>query len=101
MNRYPVPNSVIILTETDAVKQLQTLGDQLRLDTTTRLFSKCIRCNVALAAIADKTTIRDRVNANVYSRHERFFTCPSCGTVFWRGSHVRNTCAKLGTHCPP
>jgi uncharacterized protein with PIN domain len=24
-----------------------------------------------------------------------FYTCPQCGTVFWKGSHVRNTCRKL------
>lgn len=90
----------IILADSNPVKQLQTLAELLHLDKTARLFSKCIRCNVALVAVARKDTIRDKIHPNVYSRHERFFTCPSCGAIFWHGSHVRNTCAKMGIPRP-
>jgi uncharacterized protein with PIN domain len=41
-----------------------------------------------------------RVVEAVRARHRLFFTCPSCGTVFWRGSHVENTCRKLGLEPP-
>jgi hypothetical protein len=60
------------------------------------LFTQCIKCNLPLAPVAEKSAIRERVHPNVYARHAAFFTCPGCGTVFWKGSHVRNTCRKLG-----
>jgi len=66
----------------------------------TGLFSRCIRCNVELGAVKDKQAVAERVHPNVLSRHERFFACPRCGTIFWHGSHVANTCRKLGLPPP-
>jgi uncharacterized protein with PIN domain len=92
---YPVPREAILLESPDPLRQLQSVTSACGLDLQAALFTHCIRCNVALAAVSEKAAIRDRVHPNVYARHERFFTCPRCGTVFWRGSHVRNTCRKL------
>ena len=94
-HQYPMPDRMILLAETDPVSQLKVVVTKLGLDEKTWLFSRCIRCNVELAQIADKKTIESRVHPNVYVRHDRFYTCPSCGTVFWKGSHVTNTCEKL------
>lgn len=98
--QYPAPASMIVLSETDPVRQLEALVSTLRLDLRTGLFSKCIRCNVPLAEIPDKRAIEHKVHPNVYRSFERFYTCPSCETVFWKGSHVRNTCRKLGLEGP-
>jgi uncharacterized protein with PIN domain len=49
-----------------------------------------------LQSVPDKKEIEARVHPNVYGRFEQFYRCPSCGTVFWKGSHVRNTSRKLG-----
>jgi uncharacterized protein with PIN domain len=94
-HRYPTPSRCVVLLETDPVRQLQTLMADLRLDATHGPFSKCIRCNVALGEVGDKERVRTAVHPNVFARYRRFYTCPKCGTVFWKGSHVRNTCAKL------
>lgn len=100
-HQYPAPRKLIVLAEADPVQQLQALVSELSLDTAGGLFSKCIRCNVLLDEVTDKNRIRDAVHPNVYARYDRFYTCPKCGTVFWRGSHVRNTCRKLGLpHAP-
>ena len=96
--QYPVPRRLLVLTATDPVAQLDALVADTGMDPVARRFTQCIRCNVALAEVADKAAIRDRVHPNVFSRYERFCTCPQCGTVFWHGSHVRNTCRKL--HLP-
>jgi uncharacterized protein with PIN domain len=95
-DQYPAVRRVIVLALTDPAAQLSEVVRQTGLDTRSRVFSKCIRCNVFLDSVADKKEIEDRVHPNVYSRHEKFFRCPSCGTVFWHGSHVSNTCRKLG-----
>lgn len=93
---YPQPKATVLLLSTDPAAQLSQLTADLQLDVWRALFTKCIRCNVKLDTVPDKAAIRDRVHPHVYARHEQFFTCPSCGTVFWRGSHVANTCRKLG-----
>ena len=95
-SQYPSPRRLILLDATAPVEQLDALVADLHLDRHAGLFTKCIRCNVVLDKIPDKAAIRDRVHPNVYARFDRFYTCPGCGTVFWKGSHVRNTCAKLG-----
>jgi uncharacterized protein len=92
----PVPARFLLLADEDPVRQLARVVAELALDTRTHLFSRCIRCNVPLDAIPDLSTVRDRVPAGVLAMHEEFFRCPSCGTVFWKGTHVANTCRKLG-----
>ena len=62
---------------------------------------QALAASVALAAVPDKVAIQDKVHPNVYRQHERYFQCPSCGTVFWHGSHVTHTCRKLGLTPPP
>ena len=98
--QYPHPAKLFLLRETDPVKQFQILVAEFHLDPQERLFSKCIRCNVVLEKVGDKGKIRAFVHPNVFARFADFFTCPKCGTVFWKGSHVVNTCRKLGLARP-
>jgi uncharacterized protein len=93
--QYPAAKQLVTVRLGDPVEQFQFLVSKLELDVEAGLFSKCVRCNVALSAVADKPAIRERVRPNVYLKYEHFFVCPSCSTVFWKGSHVRNTCRKL------
>lgn len=99
-NEYPRPLRWLHLREEDPVAQLRVVCERLELDTHSLLFSRCIRCNVPLETVEDVDAIRDRVHPNVLRRYARFYHCPSCGTVFWKGSHVRNTCRKLGLPLP-
>ncbi len=94
--QYPHPEKVFVLRETEPVKQFQIVVTEFRLDSQKKLFSKCIRCNVFLEKVSDREKIRAFVHPNVYARFKVFFTCPRCGTVFWKGTHVANTCRKLG-----
>lgn len=93
---YPPPRRLAQVRSDDPTEQLRELLVIVPSLKTDNAFSRCIRCNVPLSAVADKATIRDRVHPNVHARYEHFFTCPHCGTIFWKGSHVRNTCRKLG-----
>jgi uncharacterized protein with PIN domain len=98
--QFPPADRVLILKPHEPLGLLREVIDCLRLDVRRWLFSRCIRCNVALEAIADPRKIEDRVHPEVYRRHKHFYRCPTCGTVFWHGSHVRNTCRKLGIALP-
>ena len=95
----PRPERFLVLEAEDPVEQLHQVVDALGLDVQALLFSRCIRCNLELETIA-AAAVRERVPAPVLERHDRFYTCPGCGTVFWKGSHVANTCRKLGI-APP
>ena len=94
--QYPAPQRVITIKATDAAAQFQQMVSELGLDTKGGLFSRCIRCNVTLQDVTDKSLIQAKVHPNVYARYDHFYTCPKCGTIFWKGSHVRNTCRKMG-----
>jgi uncharacterized protein with PIN domain len=93
------PPRWLLLASDDPVLQLGQAARAFGIDTRGRLFTRCIRCNVELAA-ARPEQVAARVIEPVRARHRLFFACPSCGTVFWRGSHVENTCRKLGIEPP-
>ncbi len=95
-SEYPVPLKLVQARSDDPAQQLRELCAQLPAVRTDHAFSRCIRCNVPLQPVADKEAIRTHVHPNVYRRYEHFYVCPNCQTVFWKGSHVRNTCRKLG-----
>jgi len=94
-DQYPRPKKLVTIVGIDPVAQLREVVANLKLETRQMLFSRCVRCNVALDEVPDKTRIESEVHANVYSIYDRFYRCPNCRTVFWKGSHVRNTCRKL------
>lgn len=96
----PAPPLWLRIASGDPVEQLREVVAALGLDARARLFSRCILCNVELAAVVDPQLVRARVPERVRRLHAAFFTCPRCGTVFWRGSHVENTCRKLGLPPP-
>ncbi len=100
LDEKPVPAKSLKLEVGDPVEQFHEIIRAFGLDTTGRLFTKCIRCNVALDDVADNEAIREKVHPNVFAQHSKFYRCPKCGTVFWRGSHVVNTCRKLGLSFP-
>jgi uncharacterized protein len=100
-DRYPPANQLMVLGQEDPAEQLRAVVAEFELDSRFALFSKCIRCNVMLENVPDKEDIRSRVHPNVFEQHDEFTRCPHCGTVFWHGSHVRNTCRKLGLEMPP
>lgn len=93
------PPRWLALSSDDPVEELREVERAFGLALETRLFTRCIRCNVALRA-ATPEEVAARVCAPVRARHRLFFACASCGTVFWYGSHVENTCRKLGL-APP
>jgi uncharacterized protein with PIN domain len=99
-NQYPPVRRMILLTHPDPAIQFKTLVQDLHLDTRSALFSRCIRCNEALVSLPDKEAAKGQVHPNVLIRQERFFRCPHCGTIFWHGSHVANTCRKLELEPP-
>lgn len=63
----------------------------------TRLFARCMRCNEPLVRI-DADAAVPLVPPVVAGLYREFSRCPSCGRVFWRGTHwegMKKTAAGL------
>ena len=89
------PMRMLFVQSEDPVEQLREVIAAVGIDPQAHLFSRCIRCNVALEAVG-KEAVAQKVPARVFETYRCFYACPSCATIFWKGSHVRNTCRKLG-----
>ena len=90
------PARMLVLRSEDPLEQLRDVIATAGIEPRERLFSRCIRCNLPLEEIAKDASVAARVPERVFASYERFWCCSRCATVFWKGSHVRNTCRKLG-----
>jgi len=52
-----------------------------------RLFARCLRCNTPLQPLPADAA-RARVPPFVARTQEAFRTCPACGRIYWRSTHV-------------
>ncbi len=93
--QYPAAERYFIVESQQPLEQLGEVVGEYGLDISSYLFSRCVDCNVDLVRVPAKEDIRARVHPNVYGRYDEFFVCPVCGKVFWKGSHVQNTAARL------
>lgn len=76
------------LRETDPARQLAEVVRRFGLARAVAPFTRCLCCNTPLAAVDDERVLR-RVPPRVRERHGTFRSCPSCGRVYWAGSHAR------------
>jgi uncharacterized protein with PIN domain len=52
-----------------------------------KIMTRCIGCNVPLKDIP-KQDIEQYVPEFIFHRYETFKACPSCGKVYWEGTHA-------------
>lgn len=73
-------------TEAEKLANLAKRFDlNLEIDVTV---SRCPKCNTRIKPIP-KDRVIDKVPLGTSSKYEEFWECPSCGQVYWRGSHWR------------
>ncbi len=81
--------------ESDDVKeQLRQVVEKLELETDFDPFSICMECNELLVD-REKTEVRDLVPPYVFKTQEQYMQCPSCGRVYWRGTHWEKMAEEL------
>jgi hypothetical protein len=81
-------------------EQLPEVLDLFGLQGPFRLFSRCLNCNVLLEDV-DKADIVDRLEPKTKLYFNHFRICPSCGRIFWRGSHHEKMIQFLTTVLGP
>jgi uncharacterized protein with PIN domain len=67
-------------------EQLRQVVKELELDVESKVFTRCLVCNWELISIG-KEDVRDRVPIYTYLTQDKFYECPSCGRVYWPGTH--------------
>jgi hypothetical protein len=66
--------------------QLCQVVERFAIDPAGRFLTRCLMCNTLLAEIG-KDKVRDQVPPYVYATQDIFHRCPSCGRLYWRGTH--------------
>lgn len=84
---------VIIIEGSHYARQMEELRKKMRL-AKTKPFTRCLDCNELIRSIP-KAEVQDRVPEEVAESYDKFYTCPACQKIFWRGSHVKNSEAAL------
>jgi uncharacterized protein with PIN domain len=74
--------------EADPRRQLTEVVRRLDLLRAIAPFRRCLRCNDPLEAVRSEDVARE-VPPRVRERHDSFRRCPSCGRVYWAGTHHR------------
>lgn len=97
MKRRLVTNGTlkaVLVKEDDPKLQVQEVIRALNLDCHFRPFSLCLECNAALLA-RDKRAVRDLVPPHVFRTQTRYWECPACHRIYWKGTHWRAMARKL------
>lgn len=56
--------------------------------------SRCPKCNAKIL-LTPKEQVADKVQKNTFAYYSEFWECPSCGHVYWQGSHWKRISATL------
>lgn len=80
-------------------RQLEQLIRRLDLCRSIHPFTRCMRCNGRLAAVA-KGDVLAQLPGHVRLTHDEFRCCDSCGQLFWNGSHYQRMRVLIVAICP-
>jgi uncharacterized protein with PIN domain len=69
-------------------KQVAEVLHRFDLHDQVKPFSRCMRCN-GLLEPAQKSTVIHRLQPDTSQYFNEFSVCPSCGQVYWKGSHYQ------------
>jgi len=66
--------------------QLRQVVRAFDLDPFARFLTRCLECNVPLGVV-ERGEAEMQVPPYIFATQERFRRCPSCGRLFWGGTH--------------
>jgi uncharacterized protein with PIN domain len=74
--------------KTDVRRQLLEVVCRFDLFGSIKPFQRCLCCSSLLEPV-NKEAVLDRLPPNTQEHYDEFQTCPSCGRIYWKGSHYR------------
>lgn len=93
LERESARNSLGIQSS-DYKEQIRQVITQYKIDYKSRLFTRCLICNVPLNFV-EKEKIKEKIPPYVYSTQNEFEICPQCGRIYWSGTHRINILDNL------
>ena len=84
---------VIEINTTDIDEQIKKVLNQEKVDKK-KVLSRCILCNSDLDEV-EKVEIEKKVPKRVFESNEKFWLCPKCKKVYWKGTHYENMIEKI------
>lgn len=78
----------------DWEEQVRQVLDHFDLLEKTHPHTRCIECNSSLKNLPKKSA-KNLVSSFIFERADSFALCPSCGRVFWRGTHFQDMETKI------
>ncbi|HGE70928.1 TPA: hypothetical protein ENX78_08845 [Candidatus Poribacteria bacterium] len=81
-------NCIFIKSE-NVWEQFNQVVNELKLDTKSKLLTRCLICNVQIQSV-EKESVNGLVPPYTYQTHDVFYRCPSCGKIYWSGTHKDN-----------
>ena len=85
---------VFFVEDDDVMAQLAAAARHFELAFTTEAMARCIECNEALRSVA-KADVEEELPPHVRKTQEIFARCPSCGRIYWPGTHYARAVARL------
>lgn len=58
-------------------------------------FSRCLSCNAPLGRIGPEEAA-GRMPERILREFDAFMACPSCGRIFWQGTHYASMLGEIG-----
>jgi len=92
--------SALLISGDEPAAQMKSAIAKLGLNKGYRPFTRCLECNAELCH-RDKNEVAGAVPERVYSLQEQYMQCPSCGRIYWRGTHwvaMNRKLDELGEH---
>ena len=84
-------NRLIIVKGNDPKTQLKDLVRLLDLRPNPNdFFTRCIVCNGLIEPV-ERQDVAGKVPDHIWSGHDRFSECTSCGKIYWPGSHLEQS----------
>lgn len=80
--RFP---GAICIRSDELEEQIREVAAAIPLRVTAPL-SRCSLCNTPIEP-ASLESVRDLIPEGVHNRQKEFWRCPTCGKVYWQGSH--------------
>ena len=84
----------ILISSDSPEQQLSDIINTLKLTGEYRPFTRCLECNAELVN-RDRNEVKGSVPERVYEKHEQYMQCPSCGRIYWKGTHWQAMSGKL------
>jgi len=84
----------VLIDSDQPERQIRQVIDTLGLDSRFRPFALCLECNQVLVE-REKDEVEDLVPPYVFKTQSQFMQCPTCGRIYWRGTHWQSMTKRL------